>query len=329
MQELLDKPVVWMPSCDRAGCGAVELRRVCDRTVVTRARANSPLKILNPRSAESSAWVFTSTFGGGLVAGDQLALSVDVGENCSLLLGTQSATKVYRSSDGLSAGQTLNVSVGDGATCIIAPHPITCFASARFVQRQRIDLTPTSSLVLVDWFTSGRHASGERWVFDRYDSRTDVFIDGRHVFRDSLLLWGEDGPIDSQHRTGGFDCFAYAVVLGTAFEEPVKQLLRQIEREPVPTDTNRPLVFAASPLQVDRRSFDGRARLPPSRGSRERPGSAGASPSQIGCDAPLEASGAILRVAGTGSEIVGRWFLDHLRFVDKALGSDRWSRMLQ
>ena len=306
MQELLDKPVVSMPSCDRDGSGVVELRKVHGRTVVTRARANSPLKLLNPRSADSSAWMFTSTFGGGLLAGDQLALTVDVGDDCTCLLGTQSATKVYRSPHGLPAGQTLDVSVGNGATCVIAPHPVTCFAHARFVQRQRIELASSSSLVLIDWFTSGRHASGERWAFDRYDSRTDVFIDGRHVFRDALLLSGDDGPIDSQHRTGGFDCFAYAVALGIAFEEPVKQMLRQIEQEPVRTDTDRPLVFAASPLRVNCRS-----------------------PSQMRCDASQEAGGAILRVAGTGSEIVGRWLLDQLRFVDESLGSDRWSRMLQ
>ena len=290
MTELLENPVVLLTTCDPAGSGTVELRKVCGRTVVTRARANSPLKLLNPRSTDSSAWVVASTFGGGLLAGDQVSLTVDVGDGCTCLLGTQSATKVYRSPNGASARQTLDVSVRDGATCVIAPYPVTCFANARFVQRQKIELASTSSLVLIERLTSGRHGSGERWAFDCYDSRTDIFVDGRHVFRDSLLLSEEDGSIDSQHRTGGFDCLAYAVILGSAFDEPTKQAVCQIERQPVPNDPGIPLIFAAS---------------------------------------PLEAGGAILRVAGTGSEIVGRWFLDHLRFVDKALGSDRWSRMLQ
>lgn len=285
--DLSDRTVVQQTE-HRAGHGTIELRQIACRTVVTRARANSPLKLLNPRSSGSCAWIFSSTYGGGLVAGDEIALDVDVGEGCSCLLGTQSATKVYRSPDGLPAWQTLNVALAEGASCIIAPHPVTCFAQARFVQRQRIEMTASSSLVLVDWLTSGRHAAGERWAFDRYDSRTDVFIDGRHAFRDALLLSEADGPIDAPHRTGGFDCFAYAVVLGSAFAERSKSRVQKIEREPIPSAANPPLIFAASPL-------DG---------------------------------GAIFRVAGVGSEIVGKWLLDQLSLITEALGSDRWSRML-
>jgi urease accessory protein len=246
--------------------------------------------LLNPRSGGSSAWIFASTFGGGLVAGDDVSLTLDVGEDCSCLLGTQSATKVYRSPQGLPACQTLNVSLGDGATCIIAPHPVTCFAHARFVQRQRVEMAAGSSVVLIDWLTSGRHASGERWAFDRYDSRTDIFVDRRHVVRDALRLSTDDGPIDSPHRTGGFDCFAYAVVLGSPFADSVKELLRQIEKQPVSAMPNPPLIFSAS---------------------------------------PLESGGAIFRAAGAGTEIVGKWLLEQLRFVGKTLGSESWARMLE
>lgn len=286
--DLTDRIVVQQTE-HRPGHGVVELRRIGGRTVVTRARANSPLKLLNPRSNGPSAWIFSSTFGGGLVAGDEIALEADIGPDCTCMLGTQSATKVYRSPHGLSARQTLNVALADGATCIVAPHPVACFARARFAQRQRIEMTASSSLVLIDWFTSGRHAAGERWAFDQYDSRTDVFIDGRHVFRDALLLSEMDVlPIDSPHRTGGFDCFAYAVVLGSTFAGLSKQRVQEIDRQPIPSVENPPLIFAASPL-------DG---------------------------------GAIFRAAGVGSEIIGKWLLEQLSFVSDALGSDRWSRML-
>lgn len=288
LHTVLDTPDRLSDAEGRAGRGIIELRRVGGRTVVTRCRAHSPLKLLNPSSGGSSAWVFSSTFGGGLVAGDEVALDVNVGQGCACLLGTQSATKVYRSPEDLAARQTLNVVVGDGASCVIAPHPVTCFAEARFVQRHRIQMHPSSSLVLIDWITSGRHATGERWAFDRYDSRTDILIDGRHVFRDALLLSGEDGPIDGRHRTGGFNCFGYAVVLGRAFINGANASLRRIERERIPATANCPLIFAASPLN----------------------------------------DGVIFRAAGIGTEIVGRWLLEQLASVGDALGCDGWSRML-
>lgn len=274
----------------RAGDGAIELKAVGGRTAVTCARANSPLKLLNPRSSSPSAWVLSSTFGGGLVAGDQITLNLDVGDNCACLLGTQSATKVYRSSDGLVAHQAMNVSLGNNAVCVIAPHPVTCFSQSRFIQRQRIEMKSQSSLVLIDWLTSGRHASGERWAFDRYDSATDIFVDGRHVFRDSLRLCAADGPIASPYRTGGFDCFAYAVVWGDAFAGPAKESLQEVAQQPVTAGPHPPLMFAAS---------------------------------------PLAASGAVYRAAGSGTEIVGNWLLKQLNFVGNTLGLDRWSRMLE
>src|SRR5947209_13174222 len=51
----------------RPGRGLVEFSRVAGRTTVTRARSASPLKLLCPRVRGPSAWVFASTYGGGLV----------------------------------------------------------------------------------------------------------------------------------------------------------------------------------------------------------------------------------------------------------------------
>ena len=44
----------------------------------------------------SSQWLYTITFGGGLVEGDNITLDVDVGEDCTVVVTTQASTKVYR-----------------------------------------------------------------------------------------------------------------------------------------------------------------------------------------------------------------------------------------
>jgi urease accessory protein len=233
--------------CAISGAGRLEVTRVNGASVVTCARANAPLKLLAPKSRSGSAWVFTSTYGGGLVAGDTIALDVALGESATCLLGTQASTKIYRSPAEVPCRQTLNVIVGAGATCIAAPHPVTCFKQARFVQRQRFDLASGSSLVLVDWLTSGRHASGERWEFDLYDSRTDIFVEGCHAFRDALRLTDADGPIAAFHRTGRFDCFAYAVVLGERLRERSAEILRFVGGRPISHEATS-LLFSASPF---------------------------------------------------------------------------------
>lgn len=39
-------------------------------------------------------WLYIITFGGGLVEGDNVAVDVKVGENCTVVVTTQASTKV-------------------------------------------------------------------------------------------------------------------------------------------------------------------------------------------------------------------------------------------
>ena len=58
------------------GAGEVEFARVAGKTVALRAQSCNPLKLLMPRSSGGCGWLFTSTYGGGLVEGDDIRLGV-------------------------------------------------------------------------------------------------------------------------------------------------------------------------------------------------------------------------------------------------------------
>jgi urease accessory protein len=77
-----------------------------------------------------------------------------------------------------------------------------------------VDVQRSGSIVLMDWMTAGRRASGERWVFDRYASRLTIRYDGRVVFHDALLLSPSEGPL--AERMGRFDCVCLIVLVGVA-----------------------------------------------------------------------------------------------------------------
>src|SRR6476469_8708017 len=56
-----------------AGSGYVRVAAARDRySVVTHARATSPLRLFTPRTGAPAAWIVTSTLGGGLVGGDNI-----------------------------------------------------------------------------------------------------------------------------------------------------------------------------------------------------------------------------------------------------------------
>ncbi len=219
---------------------------VAGRTIATRAAATTPLKLLLPRRPGPAAWVYTSTYGGGLVAGDEIELRVQLRPRACAVLSTQSATKVYKSPAGRPSRQSLDAVIDDKALLVVAPDPVSCFRGARYEQRQRIALTGDGAAVVVDWFTSGRRACGERWSMDQYRSRLDLYHDGTHVLADNWLLDPCDGPLTSPYRLGRFHCAGLLAVVGRPLQPTCAQLLRAASEEPISPDS--PVWTAGSPI---------------------------------------------------------------------------------
>jgi urease accessory protein len=267
-----------------AARGVIHVVRNGPRSVVTRAFAESPLRLLNPSNHGDAAWVFTSTYGGGFVGGDALDLEIDVGEGAAALLQTQASTKVYRSPRGVSSA--LQARVASGARLLLLPDPTVCFGGATLDQAQHVDVHGDGSLVLMDWLTAGRRASGERWVFDRYASRLTVRYDNQVVLRDSLFLSHAEGSLPE--RMGRFDCVCLIVLIGQRLRQHAKSACDEIAGfEP---RTRADLLMAAAPIGRD---------------------------NDAGC---------VIRMAGESVEDVGRAARTWLHFVPGLLGDNPWAR---
>lgn len=225
------------------GRGLLALEHEGRGTVVRAARANSPLKLLLPRNHGHGAWAYTASFGGGLVDGDSVHLEVDVGARATGLLSTQSSTKVYRSPRGCR--QALHARVADEALLVVLPDPVACFAGARYEQLTTVTLAPSASLVLLDAFTCGRAARGERWAFSRYSARTQVERQGTPLLLDSVRLDPEEGGLPP--RMGRFEALALLAVFG-----PRAAVLREALLQPAaPLRRRASVIEAASPLGED------------------------------------------------------------------------------
>jgi urease accessory protein len=209
------------------GTGRLRFTRVGERTVVSRAFAASPLKLLTPANAGRAAWVYLSTYGGGLVDGDRLRLSVEVDVGAVAWLATQASTKVYRSSSGTTSH--LSARVASGGLLVVAPDPVVCYAGAAYLQEQAVDLEDDAALVLVDWLTAGRRACGERWQFDRYDSRLTIRVGGRRVLYDALRLHSADGDLSA--RLGRFDVVAFVAVIGAPLSRHADAIVSRVANQ--------------------------------------------------------------------------------------------------
>lgn len=194
------------------GRATLHVTRIGDQSVVTRAYAESPLRLLTPGNHGSAAWVYTSTYGGGLVDGDRLHVDVTVGCGAAAMCSTQASTKVYRGNRGASADLSARVEA-DGLLVSI-PDPVVCFGGAKYTQRQSFDLAAGASLVHLDWLSCGRLAFGERWAFDSYRSSLEIRVGGRLVCFDGLTLAADEGSIGE--RFDRFNVIATVALVGPA-----------------------------------------------------------------------------------------------------------------
>jgi urease accessory protein len=201
-------PVLHAPAAP--GEAILEVAQAGARTVVVRAAAMSPLRLLLPRNHGHAVWAYQASLGGGLVDGDHVTLRVRVGAGATALVTTQASTKVYRSPRGCR--QRVEAEVADGGLLILAPDPTVCFAGARLAQETTVRLGEGASLVLIDAITCGRAASGERWAFASYRSAVSVRRGDALLLRDAIELDAAHGDIAA--RMGRFEALATVIAAG-------------------------------------------------------------------------------------------------------------------
>ena len=215
----------------RPGSGRVRVARVGGRSQVIGNRATNPLKLWMPRRPGGASWIYATTFGGGLVAGDCIQIDLELEADTTTVLTTQASTKVYRSLRDRGCRQQLHARVGPGATLVVAPDPLVCFRGAIYRQHNRVHLADDASLVHLDWLTSGRSARGERWQFGRLATRLEVIRGGRMLLLDSLDLVPRETPLENPLRMGHPPCLAPAVIFGEQMAEAIESIREQATRE--------------------------------------------------------------------------------------------------
>ncbi|HVV72426.1 MAG TPA: urease accessory protein UreD [Verrucomicrobiae bacterium] len=290
-----------------SGVALLKVELVFNQSTVTGAYATSPMKLLTPRSRGQSVLTYVSNFGGGLVAGDQTRLELNVGRGARCFMGTQASTKIYRNPSSRPCDHVTRAAVGPEALLVFAPAPVQPFTDSSYQQSQQFHLAPGAGLVLVDWFTSGRTACGERWAFQRFATRNQVWQQQqepgaapgkagspktspvsssteRCVFLDALVLDSTEGPLRAEFRTGRFNCFATLLVTGALVQRTAVGILSEVGSCPVMRRGS--LLLSASPTT----------------------------------------NGAVLRMASEELGSIENFLRRHLSPLAALLGDDPWSR---
>ncbi|AGF72951.1 urease accessory protein UreD [Corynebacterium halotolerans] len=158
---------------------AGELRLMVDhRDGVSRARRQfhrGALRILRPHYLDGSGQVTYTLInpGGAYFSGDRYLIDIEISPESSLLLTTQSATKVYRAPKG-PATQDMRVVVGAGATFEYLPDQLIVYRDGSYRQRTVIEAHPSATVVLAEVITPGWSPEGANFTFDELRMRTEL-----------------------------------------------------------------------------------------------------------------------------------------------------------
>lgn len=228
----------------RPGFASVRVERVDGLSTLTSSYATSPMKMLAPKSRGPSVWVYGSSHGGGVVAGDQTRLEIVVGRDSSCFAGTQASTKIYRNPENRPSTHHTQAHVAGGGLLVFAPDTMQLFAGSGYAQTQRFELEAEANVVVLDWFSCGRVACGERWKFSSYRSRNEILVANKTVFLDATRIAPGVGGADLGHHPGSYTVFATLLLAGPMLKETAALLLEDVAERPVPR--NAATLFSAS-----------------------------------------------------------------------------------
>ena len=187
--------------CDRS---RIEVNCLNGISRLSASRSINPLKILNPRNLSECCQVYLSSYGGGLVTGDEIALEIECKANAKLYLGTQAETKIYKSIDGKLSRQSILGVLHQHSVAVICPDALIPYKGSQFIQKQNWNIDSTATLVLIDWLHSGRSSLGENFDYRLLNSEVEIIMGNEKIILDRLRI---EPQCSSVYRTGAFGTY--------------------------------------------------------------------------------------------------------------------------
>ena len=157
-------------------------------TYLKKSYFTTPLKVINineDKQAHTLQLMLMSS-SPGILDGDEYDLNIDLEANSSLQLHTQSYQRLFTMQQ--NARQKMEIRLAENAAFYFIPHPVVPHEKADFTVRNKIYLSENCSLIFAEIITCGRKLNGEVFLFSKYHSKTEIFINNRLVIKENLLM---------------------------------------------------------------------------------------------------------------------------------------------
>lgn len=178
-----------LPGAFRAHAAVTATRRAHGAMCLEELRSSPPLAL---RWAGGAVWMVGTA--GGPLAGDRLALHLQVGPGASLTMRSAAASVVLGGAGGATSLVTVHAEVGAGASLRWLPEPTVATAGCRHRGSASISLAAGASLVWRDELVLGRHGEAPGHMSTRVSVDRQGVALVRHGLRVGPGAPGWDGP---------------------------------------------------------------------------------------------------------------------------------------
>ena len=185
------------------------------RTYMARQFWKIPLQILKPHyyDIDGTAVVYSLNPAGGILQHDRLLTEIECEPDTDAVFTTPGNSKYYRMDEGCAKVWN-RIYVHEGAVMEYLPEHNVPFAGSTVYQENEFRVEKGAVLFAADMVTSGRKARGEEFDFNRYSSRTRIYIDGRLALCDNCRIEPDredmlkTGVLDGHQINGSFYVYA-------------------------------------------------------------------------------------------------------------------------
>ncbi len=165
----------------------------------------------------------------GLLAGDEVNISLKLAANTSLYLTDRSATKVHPMPNPQTmAKNNYQIELGEKTNLEFICEPIILFTDAALEQRIDIKIHSTARLCLSEIIVPGRLARGEYYQFRHYYNRLQITsLSGELYVTDAMYLEGKLNPFTESSLFAAKPILASLIIILP--EVDLKLLSQQLE----------------------------------------------------------------------------------------------------
>ncbi|WP_338597632.1 urease accessory protein UreD [Clostridium baratii] len=189
---------------------------------------------------------FLMHMGGGYVEGEICTNYIELKKGARSIITTQAPTLIYKSQNGVPCKQYSMIKLEEDSVLEYMLDNTILFKDAIYEQNTDIYMDKNATLIYTDGLTSGWSPDGEKFQYDIVRMKNKIYMDGKLVFLDNLLLDPKNQDLEELGFLEGYSNYGTAIIIDRRIDPTYVEKLRE-EIESFNLDIN----FGISMLEVN------------------------------------------------------------------------------